>query len=198
MAEKYTDTGTRKDQIVEAIVRIMAARGTAGLTVRAIADELGIVPSAVYRHFTGKDAMIDATLDYVRLRMAANIRAAKETGMTPLDSLHTMFETHVEFLFNTLGAGNVFITTEIALHFPEKRKSIMSNMKMFHDAISALISGGQKDGSISFKFTPEELAGIYTGLFMTPVMIQNISGGKKNLTDIIKSSWATFEKIVKP
>ena len=144
MAEKYTDTDTRKEQIVDAIVKIMASQGLAGLTVKNIADEVGIVPSAVYRHFHGKNAMIDATLDFVRTRMTSNIRNAKSAGSSPVEVLKFMFETHVEFLFSTLGAGNVFITTEIALHFPEKRKSIMSNMKLFNDEIIGAITAGQQ------------------------------------------------------
>ncbi|MBP7736955.1 MAG: TetR/AcrR family transcriptional regulator [Spirochaetes bacterium] len=197
MAETYTDTETRKEQIVDAIMKIMASQGMVGLTVKNIAEAVGIVPSAIYRHFPGKGDMIDATLAQVRKTMAAAIANARVAGSDPLDTLRIMFETHVDFLYSTLGAGNVFITTEIASHFPEKRKAIMENMKLFHGEIRRTIARGQEAGCIRDDLGADELTGIYTGLFMAPVMMHNLAGNKKSAAESIKKNWDTFLRIAR-
>lgn len=52
-----------RDRIVEAAVRIAARGRPDGLTGRALGEELGVDRSAVWRHFTDKDALLRAVGD---------------------------------------------------------------------------------------------------------------------------------------
>lgn len=45
--------------------RTLAERGMAGLSLRAVATELGVAPNAIYSHLDDKNALIDAVLDDV-------------------------------------------------------------------------------------------------------------------------------------
>src|SRR5258705_1160849 len=47
-------------QITEVALHIYAARGPQGLTMRRIAGALGVRPSALYRHFESKAAIVEA------------------------------------------------------------------------------------------------------------------------------------------
>ena len=53
---------TRND-FVAAALRIMAQHGAQGITVRALGIELGVDPTAIYRHFKNKDSLIIAVLE---------------------------------------------------------------------------------------------------------------------------------------
>lgn len=57
--------GLTREQIVEAALRTLADRGLDGLSLRAVAAELGVAPNAIYSHLADKDALIDAVLDSV-------------------------------------------------------------------------------------------------------------------------------------
>ena len=44
----------RQDQIVKAAMALIAEQGLKGLSVAAVARRVGLVPSALYRHFKEK------------------------------------------------------------------------------------------------------------------------------------------------
>ncbi len=52
-----------RSSILEAALEIVDRDGFEALTMRSIADALGVVPMATYRHFANKGALIDALLD---------------------------------------------------------------------------------------------------------------------------------------
>jgi AcrR family transcriptional regulator len=60
---EQTDThGVRLDRkrILDAVDRIVTSEGLATLTMRRIGTELGVDPTAVYRHFRNKEELLDA------------------------------------------------------------------------------------------------------------------------------------------
>ena len=54
-----TRTEIRRGQIARAALALVARRGLNNLNIGALADEVGVVPSAIYRHYPGKDAVLD-------------------------------------------------------------------------------------------------------------------------------------------
>jgi AcrR family transcriptional regulator len=56
-----------RETILDAAERLAAA-GFDGVTMRAVATELGAAPMALYNHFADKDALVDALLDRVLMR----------------------------------------------------------------------------------------------------------------------------------
>ena len=55
----------RRDQIVEAALRIIANRGVKSLTTAAIAEEVGISEANLYRHFNSKDEILQGTVEKI-------------------------------------------------------------------------------------------------------------------------------------
>ena len=62
-----------QERILEAALGLLDRDGFEGLTVRSLAERLGVTPMAIYRHFEGKQALIDAILD----------RATSEIALPP-------------------------------------------------------------------------------------------------------------------
>ena len=55
--------GLTGDVVVAAATDLLGTRGLDGLTMRALADSLGVAPNALYSHVPSKTALIDALLD---------------------------------------------------------------------------------------------------------------------------------------
>jgi AcrR family transcriptional regulator len=51
---------TARDRILVSAERIYRKEGLAGLSLRAVARDVGITPMAIYRHFRDKDALVEA------------------------------------------------------------------------------------------------------------------------------------------
>lgn len=62
MVESITD---RQFEIIEAAGKILTKEGVSGLTIKNLAKEMGFSEAAVYRHFTSKENIIVAKLEYL-------------------------------------------------------------------------------------------------------------------------------------
>ena len=60
-------------RIVEGAVRILVRDGTAALTHRAISEESGVALSATTRLFSGRDAILHAAFEHIRMRFEREI-----------------------------------------------------------------------------------------------------------------------------
>jgi len=55
--------GLDRTEVLAAAREIAEADGVAALTMRSLADRLGIAPNAIYSHFADKQALLDGVLD---------------------------------------------------------------------------------------------------------------------------------------
>jgi AcrR family transcriptional regulator len=66
-------------EALEAAARLLGELGTVeGLSLRAVAREVGVAPASLYGQFADKSALVDALLDYVNERL---VRLLVETGV---------------------------------------------------------------------------------------------------------------------
>jgi AcrR family transcriptional regulator len=80
MVKKRLGTEIRQDQIAEAALDIVRKDGIRALNVAAVAEKVGIVPSAVYRHFKNKSQIVDAVLQLIQTRLNQNFHEVMSTG----------------------------------------------------------------------------------------------------------------------
>src|SRR5215468_94776 len=86
---------SRKQQIVETVLELVAARGTEAVSVQLVADAIGVTQPAVFRHFPTKEAMWLAVMDWLEERLIAIYSAVDEDpGPPSLVVLGRMFLGH--------------------------------------------------------------------------------------------------------
>ncbi|GAA2597260.1 helix-turn-helix domain-containing protein [Actinomadura fulvescens] len=73
---------TRRE-ISRAARRVLDRAGPASVTMRAVADELGMTPPALYRYFAGRDDLLRRLADEIDDSLADDLRAA--LGARPVD-----------------------------------------------------------------------------------------------------------------
>ena len=56
---------SRRQEIIDAAIKVFARTGFAETSVQDVAEEAGVVPTAVYYHFAGKDELFDVALQSV-------------------------------------------------------------------------------------------------------------------------------------
>lgn len=75
--------GLDRSQVLAAAFELVARAGVEGLTMRALAAQLGVSPNALYSHVADKDALVDAVLD----ELLAQVEAPTSTGGDPIEGL---------------------------------------------------------------------------------------------------------------
>jgi TetR/AcrR family tetracycline transcriptional repressor len=73
--------GLTREAILAAARSLLAAGGLESLTMRAIADDLGVAPNALYSHVANKSALVDDLLDDVLAEVAEPSVDEPSTGL---------------------------------------------------------------------------------------------------------------------
>lgn len=81
-------TSERREQLAAAALRILADRGFAALTAKNLGNEVGITDGAVFKHFSDKEAIVEAAIDMFEELL--RIPAISNT-IPPMERLRTFF-----------------------------------------------------------------------------------------------------------
>ncbi|PYC83413.1 TetR family transcriptional regulator [Streptomyces tateyamensis] len=87
----------RRDQIRREAARLFAARGFLGVGVDEIGKAVGISGPGLYRHFSGKDAMLADLLVGISERLLDEGRRRAGAAHTPETALNALISGHVDF-----------------------------------------------------------------------------------------------------
>ncbi len=75
----------RRQQLLEASIDYAVEHGLSDLTLRPLADALGVMPNTLVHHFGGKEELLSAILNGVRDRLQGMMRAEMQhPGSDPL------------------------------------------------------------------------------------------------------------------
>lgn len=113
MAREKLSTEVRQEQILAAALEIVSAKGMKGLNTGAVARRVGIVPSALYRHFRDKEQMLDGLLALIEERLLANVQAARRETACPLAALESLLKRHVRLIRENAGIPLVIFSEEV-------------------------------------------------------------------------------------
>ncbi|OBB60388.1 TetR family transcriptional regulator [Mycobacterium sp. 852013-51886_SCH5428379] len=78
-----TDPGVSAESILEAAARLIELDGVEALTMRRLAEQLGVAVTSIYWHIGGRDKLLDALVERL-LRQLAHLPA---DGDTPVDRI---------------------------------------------------------------------------------------------------------------
>ncbi len=98
MSIERIPTETRREQIAQAALNLIANRGVASLSMAVLARRIGVVPSAIYRHFDSKDKVLDSVLDLLRKKLLGNVAIVRDDGTDPLDQLKRLLALHIRLI----------------------------------------------------------------------------------------------------
>ena len=129
--EKATTRGVQKERtrraILDAALRLSEESGLAGMSLRQVAKEVGIVPTAFYRHFASIDELGLALVEESFASLRAMIRDVRR-GNPPLDeivdrSVQVLDEhvrdqrAHFSFIARERSGGSAVVRTAVRQEF---------------------------------------------------------------------------------
>jgi AcrR family transcriptional regulator len=121
MVAQKLGTEIRKQQIAQAALSLVSSDGLKGLSIAGIANRVGLVPSAVYRHFKNKDQVIEAILDLIQERLLANVQKVIEETLKPLARLRRLLQLHIQLIHENHGILRLVFSEEV-MNGPPARK----------------------------------------------------------------------------
>jgi AcrR family transcriptional regulator len=181
----------RRDQIARAVLSLASETGMSAVSVAAVAARVGVAPSALYRHYTNKGAMLDDTLERLSAGVLRNLAAARAAHDDPLEALGDLFERHVALIRQNRGIPLVMFSEDF-FHDPRRRRRLVALVSSFRRGIEALVREAQRRGQVRRELDPSTLSLMFFGLFQAPAILWHLSGGRTDLTGRARRAWAVF------
>ncbi len=192
MRARKLDTKTRKVQIARAALDLIAKQGPECLSIAAVAEKVGIVPSAVYRHFTGKDAILNAILDLLATTFRSIVTQARAAHSDPLDRLRDIIRRHVRFLSENQHLPAVVASEIIFGDHPERRAKVRDILLEYLGGIEAILGEGQLAGIIREDVAPRVAALMLLGIEAPAAALWKVSGGAYDIVAHVEAAWPIY------
>ncbi|MGE4297590.1 MAG: TetR/AcrR family transcriptional regulator [Desulfovibrionaceae bacterium] len=195
MAEQRLDGRTRREQIVWAALRL-AADGVANVTLKGVAEAVGVVPSALYRHFRNKESLMDAVMDHVVSRLVHRGREAEREEADALRAIEGVARFHMRLIVAEPGLLRLVFSEEGGT--AARSGKILRAMARYRAVVAGLVRRGQAAGQIRADVDAEDLVYMYIGTVVPPALLYHLSGGAYALEDRFERNWRLFEDMARP
>lgn len=188
---------TRRDQIAQAVLALVAEQGTSSLSIAAVAKRVGVAPSALYRHYPSKDAMLAGTIERIVQRFSGNVARAREASDRAIDVLARVLELQVQLVRENRGIPFVMFS-EAVQQSTTHRKPVLDWLSAYLRALSDLVREAQAQGDIRPELDADVVAVTFVGLYVAPAILWNVTRGRFDVTAQVRRSWSVFLDGVRP
>jgi AcrR family transcriptional regulator len=159
-----TELSERQLEIIEAAGKVITSSGVSGLTIKNLAKEMKFSESAIYRHFTSKEEIIIAMLNFLADNIdqrLANISSSSD----PEERFKALFQDQFRF-FNEFPHFVVAVFSDGLVEASQRINDTflkLMNIKMKH--LMPIIMDGQQKRVFTNIITTDELTHIVMGTF---------------------------------
>lgn len=194
-AEKQTSE-VRKKQIARAAMALIAGQGMKGLSVASVARKVGLVPSALYRHFKGKEEILEATIELVRDLLLENVRAVRGQSDRSLEQLRFLLMRHIQMVREFQAIPRIVFSEELSASHPLGKEAIYKMITEYLGQVAEIIIQGQRLGQINPSLDPKAVSVMFLGLVQPPVVLWYLSNGKFEVIKQAERAWEIFKQAI--
>jgi len=197
MERDRCDPPTRRKQIVQAVLDIAGSQGLRHVTIASVARRVGLVPSAVYRHFKNKDALFDAVLAFLRQELLDNVAAVRDQSDDPLERLHLLLIRHVRLIRQNAALPQIVLSEYSFSGHPERKQQVHAIISDYLRAVAEIVREGQTRGRIKADLDAETLSVMFLGLIQPGAVLWQLSDGGFDVTRHANRAWAVFSAAIR-
>ncbi len=192
-------TDIRREQIVQAALRIIAKKGVSGLTTASIANEVGISEANLYRHFKSKDEILSETVEKIGEGFRINLENVFKISANdlPLVKLKRIFMLHLDYIDKNEGIPRLVFSEEIHAGNKKLKEKLLNSITSYAAALESIIKEGQKTGSVKNDIRPRASALMLIGTVQITVLRWSLSGFSFPLVAEGMKLWENFERCIR-
>lgn len=163
MRATKTNTEIRQDQIARAALALISRHGFNRLNMAAVAREVGVVPSGIYRHYRNKDELLEAVLELISRRLLGNVEAAKAETPDALERLRGVLMAHVKLIRSDVPIPRVIFSEAVFTGHRRRRKRVHRMFEEYLGQVADIIREGQRAGHLRVGLEPDTLSVMFLG-----------------------------------
>jgi len=197
MATEKLDTEIRREQISEAALNLIGSRGMKRLSIAGVARRVGLVPSAIYRHFRSKDDLLDAVLDLIGGKLIENVSSACSKTSDSLECLKLLVMGHVRLIRENAAIPRVVFSDEVYGGNPTRKTKMHQIISRYLAEVARVVRQGQQKGLIRHDVDPEMISVMFLGIIQPAAILWRLSEEKFDVTKHAEKAWKFLSEALK-
>lgn len=194
MSINKLNTQVRQEQIAQAAMNLMNTVGMKGLNIAKVAKRVGLVPSAIYRHFESKDQVIDAVLDLIFNRLMDNVSKACKSTTDPFERLKLILTRHIHLILENHAIPRIVFSEEVYSGNTNRKTKLNRKIGRYLSEISEIIQQGQHENRIRKDADPATISVIFLGIIQPAAILWHISDETFDVAKHAEKAWKIFKE----
>lgn len=191
-----TGSEVRQEQIVSASLDLVGRNGLKALTVAAIAQEVGVVPSGIYRHFKGKNEVIGAMVELIGRRLLGNVEATCHDTGDAEERLRLLHIRHVGLIRQSKGIPRLIFSEDVYNDDIAGKRRLYDVIQAYRNRVADIVREGQQAGTLRDDVKPEAVSLMFLGLIQPAAILSHISNGAFDITAETEQCWRLFSRAI--
>ena len=183
MLEKKS-TRIRKEEIVQAALKVVGDKGVRALTIAAIAEQAGMSEANIYRHFGGKHDIYAALGDFIG------------GSRKPLEKLETIFFSHISLLLEHPGIPRFVFSDDVHLTHRDVAEALSRRIGNYVETISGIIAAGIAEGDIRQGVASRETALTLLSMIQFTALRWTLSNESFDIRGEAEKLWKNFTVLI--
>ena len=166
----------RRTATVEAVVELAAEQNPSEITTTAIAERMGLTQGALFRHFSSKDAILQAVMTWIGERLLGRLDQAATGVASPLAALQAIYTAHIDFVVEHPGVPRMIFGE---LQRPAEtlpKRMVQTLVHSYGQRIRRLLDAGKAQGELAADLDVDAAAVLFLGTIQGLVMQSLLAG----------------------
>jgi len=176
---QYLPAEERRAATVQAVVDLAAEQNPAEITTTAIADRMGLTQGALFRHFSTKEAIVEATMSWIGERLLLRVDKAAEGAASSVAALEAMFMTHIDFVARHPGVPRMLFGELQRGGETLPKRMVQTLIRQYERRLCRVMEAGKAAGELDAGLDADAAAVLFIGTIQGLVM-QSLLAGKGN------------------
>ncbi len=173
--KRERDPAATRQRLVGATVQLMLKQGFAGTSVDLICKEAGMTKGSFFHHFTSKEAIGKAAVEWWgQMGTALYAEAWQDTTLDPLEQLHRMFDIMIGFTKRPDEACVCMVgmmSQEMSATNPTMQAACAKELKRWTDNVAKMLTAAKKKHRPKTKFDPVTVAWFLNSLWQGSMLV---------------------------
>lgn len=179
--KRRLSTEERQEEIVRVAVELAAEKGVDSVTTQDMADAMKLTQGSIFRHFSSKDDIWFAVMQWIRARLMKVLDKAAADAGDPLDAIERMFHAHIAFVSKHPAIPRLLFTELLHKKNSKLQQLIQEIVSGYEAKIAGLLEDAKSQSLVSAELDSKSAAVLYIGMIQGLVIQASIFGGKRSL-----------------
>lgn len=178
---KHLPADERRAVTIEAVVALAGSNNPSEITTAAIAKHMHVTQGALFRHFANKDAIWQATMDWVAERLLTRIDRSARGIESALEAMEAMFMSHVDFVAEHPGVPRMIFGELQRAESSAAKRMVQTLIRRYAERLQVLIEKGKANGELAGELDDEAAAMLFIGTIQGLVMQSMLDGDMQRI-----------------